>query len=118
MSATVETESPGTGEAKRLKFPTALTVLAIVLLLVWIASFFIPAGLYETDPKTGSPVPGTYHELPDCGHGVAGPCTSTNFVDRFTTLWRATPSLTRVSVCAYDSCTRRASEGAGNRERA
>ena len=54
----------GDGAAKRLKFPTALTVLALVLLGVWLASFFIPGGRYEIDPETGGPIPGTYHELP------------------------------------------------------
>ena len=51
--------------AKKFKFPTAFTVLAIILLLVWIASFFVPPGTYDTD-SSGSPKPGTYHELPDC----------------------------------------------------
>ena len=53
--------------ARRVKFPTALTVLAIVLLVVWVASFFIPSGRYQIDPETGSPIPGTYQELPGCG---------------------------------------------------
>ena len=39
--------------ARKFKFPTAFTVLAAVLLLVWIASFFVPAGRYTTDPQTG-----------------------------------------------------------------
>jgi uncharacterized ion transporter superfamily protein YfcC len=56
---------------KAFKFPTAFTVLAAVLLLVWIASFFVPAGKYTTDPS-GSPVPGTYHELPSCSAIEAG----------------------------------------------
>jgi Predicted membrane protein len=56
---------------KAFKFPTAFTVLAAVLLLVWIASFFVPAGRYTTDPS-GSPVPGTYHELPSCSAIAAG----------------------------------------------
>jgi uncharacterized ion transporter superfamily protein YfcC len=56
---------------KAFKFPTAFTVLAAVLLLVWIASFFVPAGRYTTDPS-GSPVPGTYHELPSCSAVAAG----------------------------------------------
>jgi uncharacterized ion transporter superfamily protein YfcC len=55
----------GSGK-KKFKFPTAFTVLAIVLLLVWVASWFVPAGAYDLDPKTGEPVPGTYHELADC----------------------------------------------------
>jgi uncharacterized ion transporter superfamily protein YfcC len=57
---------------KKFKFPTAFTVLAAVLLLVWIAAFFIPAGRYDTAATTGSPVPGTYHELPSCSAVAAG----------------------------------------------
>ena len=56
---------------KKFKFPTAFTVLALVLLLVWIASFFVPAGAYTTDPATGSPKPGTYRELPSCSAPAA-----------------------------------------------
>jgi uncharacterized ion transporter superfamily protein YfcC len=56
---------------KRFKFPTAFTVLAGVLLLVWVASFFVPAGRYQTKAD-GSPVPGTYHELPSCSAVAAG----------------------------------------------
>ena len=52
-------------EAKKFRFPTAFTVLAIVLVVVWVASFFIPAGLYKTN-AAGEPKPGTYHELPSC----------------------------------------------------
>jgi uncharacterized ion transporter superfamily protein YfcC len=51
--------------AKKLKFPTAFTVLGIVLLLVWVASFFVPAGAYKLN-KNGEPEPGTYYKLPDC----------------------------------------------------
>jgi uncharacterized ion transporter superfamily protein YfcC len=61
------TEEPNKG---RFRFPTAFTVLFLVLLLVWTASFFVPAGKYET--KDGSPVPGTYHELPSCSAVAAG----------------------------------------------
>src|SRR3954452_24161254 len=80
------------------KFPTAFTVLAIVLLLVWIASFFVPAGRYQQDGVTGSPVPGTYHELPSCGglaaaSAVAGVnCAPTSFAYRFKQLWVAPPN--------------------------
>lgn len=72
------TDSPGTATPpadapkSRFRFPTAFTVLFLVLLLVWIAAFFVPAGKYETDPATGSPVPGTYHELPSCSAVAAG----------------------------------------------
>ena len=37
---------------------------------MWIASFFVPAGVYKLD-KNGSPKPGTYHELPSCSEPVA-----------------------------------------------
>ena len=55
---------------KKFKFPTAFTVLAAVLLLVWIASFFVPAGAYKKDAD-GAPVPGTYHKLPSCSAPAA-----------------------------------------------
>ena len=48
---------------KKFKFPTAFTVLAAVLLIVWIASFFVPAGRFKTKAD-GSPVPASYHEVP------------------------------------------------------
>jgi|tagenome__1003787_1003787.scaffolds.fasta_scaffold20904468_2 uncharacterized ion transporter superfamily protein YfcC len=108
--------------AKSFKFPTAFTVLAIVLLLVWLASFFVPAGIYSKD-ASGSPVPGTYHHLPSCSAVAAGGdalvvdspgetgvapadavsapgaalvhgenCVDTSFTYRFKTLWNAPPN--------------------------
>jgi uncharacterized ion transporter superfamily protein YfcC len=62
--STVEPSAPEQ-PAKKFKFPTAFTVLGIVLLLVWIASFFVPAGAYQLN-KNGEPKPGTYYRLPDC----------------------------------------------------
>jgi hypothetical protein len=38
-------EEPRTG---RLRFPSALTVLALILVAMWVASFFITKGLQET----------------------------------------------------------------------
>ena len=65
-STTGAAATPGTETPRRkFKFPTAFTVLAAVLVLVWIASFFVPAGVYKTN-ASGSPVPGTYHKLPSC----------------------------------------------------
>jgi uncharacterized ion transporter superfamily protein YfcC len=87
------TEADGT-VGRRLKFPTALTVLALVLLVVWVASFFVPAGRYEIDPETGGPVPGSYHELPDCGGDVpeGEPCSDKSLDAQFGLLWRAPPN--------------------------
>jgi uncharacterized ion transporter superfamily protein YfcC len=64
---------PPTAETpkRRFQFPTAFTVLFLVLLLVWVAAFFVPAGKYKTN-AAGSPVPGTYHELPSCSAVAAG----------------------------------------------
>jgi uncharacterized ion transporter superfamily protein YfcC len=86
-----EPEPPS--ESKRLKFPTALTVLAIILLVVWVASFFIPSGYYQLDPATGGPVPGTYQELPECGDAPEGErCIDKSLLAQFGLLWRATPN--------------------------
>src|SRR5690349_18629535 len=85
--------STATREKKKFKFPTAFTVLAIVLLLVWVASFFVPAGAYNLDPETGGPVPGTYHRLPDCssaGNGVK--CKDSSFSFNFKQLWDSPPN--------------------------
>ena len=43
-------------------FPGAVTTLAIVTVLVWIAALFIPPGKYTTDAD-GSPIPGTYQRI-------------------------------------------------------
>jgi uncharacterized ion transporter superfamily protein YfcC len=48
---------------RKLRFPTAFTVLAAVLLVVWGLSFVIPSGTYQVDPDTGGPKPGTYTEI-------------------------------------------------------
>jgi uncharacterized ion transporter superfamily protein YfcC len=86
---------PATGEPehKKLRFPTAFTVLAAVLLVVWVASFFVPAGAYEVDPETDGPVPGTYAELPACSD-VTGDelCVETGFAERLKQLWIAPPN--------------------------
>ena len=78
--------------AKRLKFPTALTVLAIVLLVVWLASFFIPVGRYEIDPETGGP-PG---HLPRAARlrrrRGRQPCVDKSLDAQFKLLWRAPPN--------------------------
>ncbi len=81
------------GEPRRLKFPTAFTVLAIVLLVVWIASFVIPSGRYEVDPQTGGPRPGTYRELPSCGTATGDElCVDKSLEAQFSQLWTAPPN--------------------------
>lgn len=46
---------------RRLRFPSAFTVLIAVTVAVWALTFVIPAGRYDTED--GSPVPGTYHPI-------------------------------------------------------
>ncbi len=52
------------GEARKggFKFPGAVTTLAIVTLLVWVAVWFIPAGAYQ-HADDGSTIPGTYQQI-------------------------------------------------------
>ncbi len=50
-------------EKKKSKFtfPTAYTILALLLIVVALLTFVIPAGKYDTNPTDGAPIPGTYH---------------------------------------------------------
>src|SRR3954449_13251976 len=93
-SATPEPSvSPEAPETRKLKFPSAFTVLVAVLVLVWIASFFVPAGAYKIDPKTAGPVPGTYHELPSCSNAAGDElCVETSLDQRLKQLWIAPPN--------------------------
>jgi uncharacterized ion transporter superfamily protein YfcC len=49
-------------EKKGFQFPSTMTVLIIVTLLVWIAAFLIPSGTYEHD-ENGVPQPGSYRQI-------------------------------------------------------
>jgi len=52
-----------TGEAKKgFQFPTAYTVLFLLLILVVIATWLIPAGQYDLN-EDGELIPGTYHSV-------------------------------------------------------
>ena len=55
-------ESPQEEKKSGFKFPTAYTVLFLLLILVVIATWFIPAGLYDKN-EDGEPIPGSYHEV-------------------------------------------------------
>jgi uncharacterized ion transporter superfamily protein YfcC len=52
------------GKKKGFVFPSALTVLALVTLLVWVLAFIVPSGEYKRD-SDGNPVRGSYHRIPD-----------------------------------------------------
>lgn len=47
---------------KRFEFPTAVTILVIVLALMWVLTLFIPAGRYALDDD-GAPIAGTYEQV-------------------------------------------------------
>ncbi|MGE0306166.1 MAG: YfcC family protein, partial [Acidimicrobiia bacterium] len=55
-------ESDSGPEKPNRAFPSPLTILTGVMVLVWIAAFFIPSGQYELNEQ-GQPVPGSYHEI-------------------------------------------------------
>lgn len=48
-------------EEKSRAFPSALTILSIVIVGVWIATFFIPAGTYKFEGR--NPIPGSYQQI-------------------------------------------------------
>ena len=62
MSEDNTNESPQKEKKSGFKFPTAYTVLFILLILVVIATWFIPAGQYDKN-EDGEPIPGSYHEV-------------------------------------------------------
>ena len=60
-TSTQSTQQPSA--KKRFAFPSAVTTLAVVTFLVWVAALFLPSGLYQTDAD-GSPIPGTFTQVP------------------------------------------------------
>jgi uncharacterized ion transporter superfamily protein YfcC len=47
---------------KKFTFPTAFTILFILLIVIALATWLVPAGSYDYD-ENGAPIPGTYHEV-------------------------------------------------------
>ncbi|MDC8771041.1 YfcC family protein [Roseateles albus] len=60
-SSGTDGDSKAATPKRGFKFPGAVTTLAIVTLLVWVATLFIPSGLYQLD-EHGSPIPGTFQQ--------------------------------------------------------
>ncbi|MBK8049878.1 MAG: YfcC family protein [Anaerolineales bacterium] len=58
MTATTSTPSK-----RKFTFPTAFTILFILLILIALATWLIPAGSYQLDAD-GAPIPGTYQQVP------------------------------------------------------
>ncbi|MFI6473066.1 YfcC family protein [Streptomyces sp. NPDC050516] len=55
-------EEPAPHKPGGFRFPSALTILAIVTVAVWILAFVIPSGAYDRNAD-GAPVEGTYHRV-------------------------------------------------------
>jgi len=47
---------------RRFTLPSAYTILFALIVLMAIATWIVPAGVYDRDDE-GAPVPGTYHEV-------------------------------------------------------
>jgi uncharacterized ion transporter superfamily protein YfcC len=47
---------------KKFTFPSAFTILFLLLILIAAATWIVPAGSYDYDEE-GAPLPGTYHEV-------------------------------------------------------
>src|SRR5436190_7518087 len=47
----------------RFTLPSAYTILFALIVLAAIATWVIPAGVYNLNATTGEPIPGTYHEV-------------------------------------------------------
>lgn len=72
---------PGTEEPqhkRKFTFPSALTILAIVTVAVWLLAFLIPSGAYDRNAE-GAPVEGSYHRV----------ASDQSFVDRLNDLFLA-----------------------------
>ncbi|MFE0104337.1 YfcC family protein [Streptomyces sp. NPDC059009] len=79
MSTDTETPAPEKPSGKRkFTFPSALTVLAVVTVAVWLLAFLIPSGQYDRN-ESGAPVEGTYHRVSN----------DQSFVDRLNDLFLA-----------------------------
>jgi uncharacterized ion transporter superfamily protein YfcC len=48
---------------RKFSFPTAFTILFILIVLIALATWIIPAGSYDYNAD-GEPIPGTYHTVP------------------------------------------------------
>jgi len=48
---------------KKFTFPSAFTILFLLLVVIALATWIVPAGSYDYDAE-GAPIPGTYHTVP------------------------------------------------------
>ena len=62
MSTETDPNPTPTPAKKKFEFPGAVTMLAFVTVLVWVAALIIPAGRFGVDAD-GSPVPGSFETV-------------------------------------------------------
>jgi uncharacterized ion transporter superfamily protein YfcC len=69
------TPRPATAEAppeqRGLAFPSAYTILFLLLIVMAVLTWIIPAGRYELNAD-GAPIPGTYHTVPQNPQKILG----------------------------------------------
>jgi uncharacterized ion transporter superfamily protein YfcC len=64
-----ETGAESSAKKRKFKFPTAYTILALLIVVIALLTYVIPAGRFEY--QDGSPVPGTYQPVESHPQGVA-----------------------------------------------
>ncbi len=60
--ATAEHAPVPKANKKKFTFPSAFTILFLLLILIALATWLVPAGSYDYNPE-GEPIPGTYHTV-------------------------------------------------------
>ena len=78
MASTTRNSEDQQDRARKWRFPSAITVLLVVTILVWLLAFIIPTGAYQVDDE-GRPVPGSYEQTD----------TELGFTDRLMDLFMA-----------------------------
>ncbi|WP_277832069.1 YfcC family protein [Speluncibacter jeojiensis] len=72
MSTTIEGGDAGTGAGpdtppaaprKKFEFPGPITMLAIVMIVVWLVALAVPSGVFRHDAD-GAPIPGSFQHIP------------------------------------------------------
>jgi uncharacterized ion transporter superfamily protein YfcC len=63
------TAATATPAKRKFTFPSAFTILFILLIVIALATWIIPAGSYDYNPD-GEPIPGTYHSVPANPQGI------------------------------------------------
>jgi uncharacterized ion transporter superfamily protein YfcC len=58
-------------ESRKFTFPTAYTILFLLLIVMAVLTWIIPAGQYQLNAD-GAPIPGTYHTVPQNPQTILG----------------------------------------------